>query len=219
MGKRGPRPCFDRDEALQRALEVFQEFGYEGATMSRLKEAMGGLCAPSVYAAFGSKEAMFREAVQRYRHNKQPFWGCDRPTARAAIEALLSHLATGYSTPGQPRGCMVHLSTAYSSPGCDGIQDYLRTCRQEDKERLLQRLQRGVIEGDLDPHTDICALASFYITVMQGLSLQAVDGASRQSMLATVDCAMAAWDAMAGRGVGSAGGLTGQAGEEKPVSV
>ncbi|MFC4157880.1 TetR/AcrR family transcriptional regulator [Chitinimonas lacunae] len=200
MGKRGPRPCFDRDEALQRALEVFQNFGYEGATMARLKEAMGGLCAPSVYAAFGSKEAMFREAVERYRREKQPLWGEGQPTAREAIATLLRNAAMLFSSPDGPRGCLVHLSNAYSSPGSEAVQEYLRSCRQEDKERILQRIQRGVIEGDLDPQTDICALASFVLTVLQGLSLQAVDGASQRCMLSTVDCAMAAWDALVGKG-------------------
>jgi AcrR family transcriptional regulator len=198
MGKRGPPPSFDRAEALRQAMNVFWEHGYEGATISQLKEAMGGLCAPSIYAAFGSKEALFREAVELYRADSQRIWGGEQPTARGAIETLLRNAVIRYSTPGQPRGCMVDLGTTLSSPSNRGIQDYLRSCRHEAAGRIRARLQRGIAEGDLDARTDVEALTAFYTTVLQGLSTQASDGATRQTMMAAVDCAMAAWDTLSG---------------------
>ncbi|ADO68652.1 TetR/AcrR family transcriptional regulator [Stigmatella aurantiaca] len=198
MGKRGPAPSFDRGEALRSAMNVFWEFGYEGATISHLKEAMGGLCAPSLYAAFGSKEALFREAVELYRTDSLRFWGDEQPTARGSIETLLRNAAIRYSTPGQPRGCMVDLGTMLSSPSSRSIQHYLRTCRHEATEKIRARLQRGIAEGDLDPRTNVEALTAFYTTVLQGLSTQANDGASRETMMAAVDCALAAWDHLPG---------------------
>ncbi len=113
MAKRG-RPCgFDREQALRRALDVFWEAGYEGATMAALKEAMGGICAPSMYAAYGSKEALFRSAVELYLSQEcQLSKGAFAlPTARESIAALLESAAVSYTTEGKPRGCLVDLST------------------------------------------------------------------------------------------------------------
>lgn len=107
MAKRG-RPCgFDREQALRRALDVFWEAGYEGATMAALKEAMGGICAPSMYAAYGSKEALFRSAVELYLSQEcQLSKGAFAlPTARESIAALLESAAVSYTTEGKPRGC------------------------------------------------------------------------------------------------------------------
>ncbi|MCR3783391.1 TetR/AcrR family transcriptional regulator, partial [Pseudomonas aeruginosa] len=106
MAKRG-RPCgFDREQALRRALDVFWEAGYEGATMAALKEAMGGICAPSMYAAYGSKEALFRSAVELYLSQEcQLSKGAFAlPTARESIAALLESAAVSYTTEGKPRG-------------------------------------------------------------------------------------------------------------------
>lgn len=118
MAKRG-RPCgFDREQALRRALDVFWEAGYEGATMAALKEAMGGICAPSMYAAYGSKEALFRSAVELYLSQEcQLSKGAFAlPTARESIAALLESAAVSYTTEGKPRGCLVDLSTTNFSP-------------------------------------------------------------------------------------------------------
>lgn len=171
MAKRG-RPCgFDREQALRRALDVFWEAGYEGVTMAALKEAMGGICAPSMYAAYGSKEALFRSAVELYLSQEcQLSKGAFAlPTARESIAALLESAAVSYTTEGKPRGCLVDLSTTNFSPANKGVEDYLR---------------------------DHDALTSFYSSVLQGLSIQARDGASRQQLLAIGRCAMAAWDSL-----------------------
>lgn len=132
MAKRG-RPCgFDREQALRRALDVFWEAGYEGVTMAALKEAMGGICAPSMYAAYGSKEALFRSAVELYLSQEcQLSKGAFAlPTARESIAALLESAAVSYTTEGKPRGCLVDLSTTNFSPANKGVEDYLRDHRR-----------------------------------------------------------------------------------------
>ncbi|TEN41550.1 TetR/AcrR family transcriptional regulator [Pseudomonas aeruginosa] len=198
MAKRG-RPCgFDREQALRRALDVFWEAGYEGATMAALKEAMGGICAPSMYAAYGSKEALFRSAVELYLSQEcQLSKGAFAlPTARKSIAALLESAAVSYTTEGKPRGCLVDLSTTNFSPANKGVEDYLRDHRRRAAHLLRERFARGVADGDVPAGADLDALTSFYSSVLQGLSIQARDGASRQQLLAIGRCAMAAWDSL-----------------------
>ncbi|HHX7817362.1 TPA: TetR/AcrR family transcriptional regulator [Pseudomonas aeruginosa] len=198
MAKRG-RPCgFDREQALRRALDVFWEAGYEGATMAALKEAMGGICAPSMYAAYGSKEALFRSAVELYLSQEcQLSKGAFAlPTARESIAALLESAAVSYTTEGKPRGCLVDLSTTNFSPANKGVEDYLRDHRRRAARLLRERFARGVADGDVPAGADLDALTSFYSSVLQGLSIQARDGASRQQLLAIGRCVMAAWDSL-----------------------
>ncbi|AKQ16014.1 TetR family transcriptional regulator [Pseudomonas aeruginosa] len=198
MAKRG-RPCgFDREQALRRALDVFWEAGYEGATMAALKEAMGGICAPSMYAAYGSKEALFRSAVELYLSQEcQLSKGAFAlPTARESIAALLESAAVSYTTEGKPRGCLVDLSTTNFSPANKGVEDYLRDHRRRAARLLRERFARGVADGDVPAGADLDALTSFYSSVLQGLSIQARDGASCQQLLAIGRCAMAAWDSL-----------------------
>lgn len=195
MAKRGPRPGFDRNEALRKAMIVFWENGYEGTTITQLKAAMGDLCAPSVYAAFGSKDTLFHEVVDLYNAERFSLWqqAFDQPSTRSAIETLLRSAVISYTTPGQPQGCLIDLGTKSSSPGNTAIQDYLHACRQEHIERIRQRLQQGIDKGDLDPRCNVETLAAFYYTVLRGLSAQANDGMPREVLLAIVDVAMKAW--------------------------
>src|SRR6185369_1639575 len=112
--KRTGRPReFDRDEALHRAMKLFWEQGYEGTTLADLQEAMGDITPPSFYAAFGSKETLFREAVELYKQSQgAPIAKAlaGGPTARDSIEAFLRAAAEKFCQPGNPRGCMMLLS-------------------------------------------------------------------------------------------------------------
>lgn len=177
---------------------MFWEAGYEGVTMAALKEAMGGICAPSMYAAYGSKEALFRSAVELYLSQEcQLSKGAFAlPTARESIAALLESAAVSYTTEGKPRGCLVDLSTTNFSPANKGVEDYLRDHRRRAARLLRERFARGVADGDVPAGADLDALTSFYSSVLQGLSIQARDGASRQQLLAIGRCAMAAWDSL-----------------------
>lgn len=200
MAKRG-RPCsFDRDDALRRALDVFWDMGYEGATMTALKDAMGGICAPSVYAAYGSKEALFRSALALYHaQESEALWqGLDTSPVRDAIGGLLRTAALRYSTPGKPPGCLVDLSTLNFSPANKAIETTLRDLRVHVACTIEARLCRARDDGELGTKADPVAVAAFYTTVLQGLSIQARDGASRDRLLAIVDGAMTAWDCLVG---------------------
>jgi AcrR family transcriptional regulator len=180
-------------------MEAFWRRGYEGTAVSDLTKAMG-INAPSLYAAFGCKEALFREAVALY--NATEGAATDRaleaaPTARRAVEDMLRVNAAAYVNPRRPPGCMVTLAATIGTPESAEVREFLAQVRQEAQDALERRLARGVAEGDLPDGAGIAALAAFYYTVLQGLSIQARDGASRETLAAIVDCAMAAWDGLA----------------------
>jgi AcrR family transcriptional regulator len=176
-------------------MYVFWELGYECASMTDLTTAMG-IGSPSLYAAFGGKEALFREAVALYGAT---FGGMtsraltERPTAREAVEAMLRDNAESYVLPEHPAGCMIVLAATNYTPGNQGIHDYLTEMRRSSQESLRDRLRQGVADGELPPGTDVDGMAAFYITVLNGLSIQARDGAKASELTAVVDGAMAAW--------------------------
>lgn len=195
MAERGRPRAFDRTDALRRAMEVFWEHGYEGSSMSDLTSAMG-INSPSLYAAFGGKEALFRAAVELYGQTDGGYTERalrEEPTARAAIEAMLRDNAIAYTVEDKPHGCMVVLAGSTYTTRSESIRDFLVEKRLETTEDIRRRLDRGVAEGDLTAEADTAALARFYTTVLYGLSIQARDGASLAELTQSIDCAMAAW--------------------------
>ncbi|TQN28285.1 TetR family transcriptional regulator [Haloactinospora alba] len=198
MPARGRPREFDRGAALRAAMELFWKRGYEGTSLSALTDAMG-ITRKSLYAAFDSKEALFREAVELY--NSADGGTANGPldttaTARDAVEGMLRENADAYVDPHTPRGCMVVLAGLNLTEAHETVGEHLAELRRRDHEAVLARLERGVAEGDLPQETDTTALASYYLTVLQGLSIQARDGCTRATAHAVIDCAMAAWDAL-----------------------
>jgi AcrR family transcriptional regulator len=192
---RGRPRSFDREAALESALEVFWRNGFEGTSLNDLTHAMG-INPPSLYAAFGDKERLFLECVERYqaRHGGAcPY--ADEPTARGAIGKLLAYMATELTKPCNPRGCMMVMAAATCSASSEEMQSALQERRSSSRTRIKERIERGMKEGDVPAGIDAGALADFYAAVMTGMSLQARDGATRKSLLATVDTAMRAWPA------------------------
>ncbi|MEU2560140.1 TetR/AcrR family transcriptional regulator [Streptomyces longispororuber] len=198
MAARGRPRSFDRDTALRRAMEVFWEQGYEATSMTDLTSAMG-IASPSLYAAFGSKERLFQEAVALYNATEGAAMTralAEEPTACAAVEAVLRENARVYAGEDRPSGCMIVLAATNCSPANAPVRDHLATWRRAGAEMMARRLERAVAEGELPAATDTEAVAAFYTTVIQGMSVQARDGATRADLDKTVDRAMAAWHAV-----------------------
>jgi AcrR family transcriptional regulator len=196
MAGRGRPRTFDREAALHDAMRVFWEHGYEGAAMSDLTQAMG-INSPSLYAAFGSKEQLFREAVELYRRTEgSPATEALRtaPTARAAIGGALRENVVAYTEPENPRGCMIVLSATTYTERSTAPRDLLAGMRRGMEDVFRDRVERGIADGDVPAGTDAAVVAAFYNAVMQGMSVQARDGAARADLLAVADRAMAAWD-------------------------
>ncbi|TGV16245.1 TetR/AcrR family transcriptional regulator [Mesorhizobium sp. M8A.F.Ca.ET.173.01.1.1] len=199
MSERGRPRTFDRNAALRRAMDVFWAKGYEGASISDLAAAMG-INSPSLYAAYGSKEALFLEATDLYsRVEGADIWLAleEAPTARLAIERFLRRTAKAYSQTDRPQGCLIALGALHEDSSRGAICADLRRRRAENLTALKKRLERGVAESELPADFNCRAAATFFATVQHGMSIQARDGASRAALLATVAGAMAAWKTMA----------------------
>jgi AcrR family transcriptional regulator len=199
MAVRGRPRSFDRDAALRRAMEVFWAKGYDGASLVDLTAAMG-INAPSLYAAFGSKEALFREAVALYGATEgTEIWEAlpEAPTSREAIERFLRASALSFTRPDRPAGCLVVLGALLASEANANVCRELRASRAGNVAALRARLERAVAEDELQKGLDCEAIATFYATVQQGMSIQARDGASRTTLLSIADCALAAWEGLA----------------------
>ncbi|HWM41680.1 MAG TPA: TetR/AcrR family transcriptional regulator [Burkholderiales bacterium] len=187
---RGRPRSFDRERALERAMKVFWRQGYEATSLSDLTAAMG-VNPPSLYGAFGDKEKLFLEAVERYRAGvgSRDATLAEAPTARAAIEAALQRTARGLS--GDGVGCMLVTSAVNCS--VPRVKKALALHRAAVEAGMRKRIERGIRDGELPADTDAGGLAKFYETVTQGMSSQAMDGATRRSLLAVVATAMRAW--------------------------
>lgn len=176
-------------------MEVFWAKGYEHASMADLTRAMG-INSPSLYAEFGSKEALFKEAVKLYAETEGGgIWDQVETTltARQAVEHVLRASALAF-TQGEPRGCLIVLAAPQSEGSTDAICDELKNRRADNVVILEARLERAVAEGELPYGTDCHGIAQYFAAVQHGMSIQARDGASRETLLRIAECAMAGWE-------------------------
>lgn len=192
---RGRPRSFDREVALERAMELFWRQGYEATSISDLTAVMG-ITPPSLYTAFGDKERLFLEAVERYRCGRGEASGNvldDEKTARRAVARLLEAVAIEATSPDTPPGCMLITAAANCSASSAHLQAALAEHRAETLTRLRARIERGIRDGELPVKTDANALARFYATVVQGMTIQAWDGVTLEELLAVGAAAMNAW--------------------------
>ncbi len=191
----GGRPRgFDRDRALDRAMTVFWRKGYEGASLAELTRAMG-INPPSLYAAFGSKEGLFRAALDRYGESRAGFLAevAAAPTARAAAERLLCGSADQAVAPDHPPGCLLVQGGLACGAGAEAIPSELATRRAGVECVLRDRFERAKAEGELAADTDVSALARYLATVTQGMAVQAAAGATRAELEAIGELALTGW--------------------------
>jgi AcrR family transcriptional regulator len=177
-------------------MEVFWRQGYEATSINDLTAAMG-INPPSLYAAFGDKERLFLEAVDRYRCGPGNPAGAiaGAATAREAVERLLEGTAVELTRPSHPPGCMVVFAAMNGSAASARVQAALAEHRAAAEARIGALVDRGVAQGELPADTDAAALAKFFMTVIEGMTVQARDGAKRKGLVAVARAAMCAWPA------------------------
>lgn len=187
---------FDADKALDKALQVFWSKGYEGTSLADLTGAMG-INPPSLYAAFGNKEGLFRKALDRYAEGKSRFIrDClAAPTAREAVERLLLGSADTLTDPETPQGCLVVHGALCGGEDAGPVKRELAERRAAVELSIRDRLKRAKTEGDLPASADPAALAKYFSTLLHGMAVQAASGAQRKDLRQTARLALNAWPA------------------------
>ncbi|MEU7261421.1 TetR/AcrR family transcriptional regulator [Streptomyces rimosus] len=185
---------FDADEALEQAMRVFWERGYEGASLTDLTSAMG-ITRTSMYAAFGNKEDLFHKALERYAEGPASYGAraLREPTARQVATAFLNGSVRTTTRPGCPAGCFGVQASLAAGDTARTARDALAAWRNEGTDQLRDRFRRAVDEGDLPPDSDPGVLARYVMTVANGLAVQAASGITREELQQVADAALRNW--------------------------
>jgi AcrR family transcriptional regulator len=195
VGMARPR-SFDLDDAVDRALHLFWSKGYEGTTLGDLTDALG-VNRPSLYAAFGSKEDLFRRVLERYAEGPGAGFkaALEAETAREVAHRVMRFHADAAGLPNVPRGCLLINGALACGAETETIRASLTEQRRENEAALAARFERAKKEGDLPPDARPTELARYVYTVCNGLSVQSVGGATRDQLRRVVEMAMRAWPA------------------------
>lgn len=193
--RRGRPRALDRDVGLGIAARLFWEHGYEGTSIADLTRAMG-ITPPSLYAAYGSKEELYRQALDHNieHETRRRVEALQGPmSAYDALAFYLYDVAEGVSDPNKPRGCMVSTAVLQHAEENEAVARDVAERRDASIQCMKTRFDRAVSEGELPTGTDTDSLARFYSAVVQGMSAQACDGACTATLKRLVDVALRAW--------------------------
>lgn len=185
---------FCTEQALAAALRVFWSKGYEGASLTELTEAMG-ITKPSLYAAFGNKEALFHKALDLYESEKLDYMriALEQPSARAVVEHLLRGAVEMQTSQCNPKGCLgvIHMTACGSE--AESIKTDVIARRASSQAALVERLERAKREGDLPMDADIAGLTQYLYAVLQGMAVQAGSGATRDELDRVIAFSLQCW--------------------------
>lgn len=190
----GRPKAFDPDKALEAALQVFWEKGYEGTSLVDLTAAMG-INKPSLYATFGDKEALFRRVVDHYMERQSTLWdeAFRLPTAKAAVVKILNSIADALTSGKNPHGCLLVQAALSCGDEAACIKGELAERRADNEQLLRRRLLNAQAEGELAAIVDVAALSRFFSTILRGMSVEASGGATREQLQTVIDLAMSVW--------------------------
>lgn len=191
---RGRPRVFDMDDALEKALQVFWKRGYEGASIAELTEELG-INKPSLYAAFGNKEDLFKKVLQRYALGPVSFVTdvVNQPTARAVAERFLEEAAEALTSAQNPKGCMIVQGALSCGKESENVKDLLIGFRNGYESMLAARFEKAKADGDLPDSVVAKDLAKYLAVLHQGMSVQATSGATKQELIDISKLALNAW--------------------------
>lgn len=196
LKRRGRPPAFNHEEALEKAMQTFWTFGYEGTSMAALIEAMD-MNKPSIYAAFGNKEALFNQALDKYVTGPSAFVkeAMAEPTSYLVAKTFLTKAVELLTQHQNPRGCMIVQGALSCGPEAEMMQKKLIAYRANMEESIKKRFDLAKDNRDLPEDTNTTALAKYVATIHQGISVQASSGASKDALMDIIDIAMQNWPA------------------------
>lgn len=185
---------FCTDTALAAALQIFWSKGYEGASLTDLTEAMG-ITRPSLYAAFGNKESLFRKALDLYETEKLAYVGraLEAPTARAVAEYFLRGALENQTRKSEPHGCLGVISSVTCGEDAQSIREEVLARGALAKRKLVERMQRARAEGDLPAHIDPESITNYLMAVLQGMAVQSGAGASYAELERLIETTLLVW--------------------------
>ena len=186
---------FDVDKALDAALELFWRHGYEGTSLAMLTKAMG-INTPSLYAAYGNKEALFGRVVEHYLQFPVSYMAqaLAEPTARRVAEQFLSGMIRLATHPDHPAGgCLLVRGALATGPTNDPIRQQLSAIRSQGEAAMRTRFERAIEEGDLPTSADAAQLARYLMTLNCGFSVQAAGGATHAQLEEIAQIALRCW--------------------------
>lgn len=202
MAQMGRPRTFDREQAVEQALHLFWQHGYDATSLAQLKAGLGGgISAPSFYAAFGSKEALFDECVQRYLATYAQVTEClwdESLLPRKAVESALRQSVRMQCEDGHPKGCMVALGVM-SAPSLENarVADALTQSRLRTRAGIVACVERAMRLGQLPQHTQPAVMASVFDSFLQGVSILARDNVPHATLDAAISQLMLGWDVAA----------------------
>jgi AcrR family transcriptional regulator len=191
---RGRPRRFNTEEALDRALEVFWRKGYQGTSLDDLSQTMG-INRPSLYAAFGSKEALFRKVLVRYVEGPAGYLrkALAEPTPRALAEYLLGGAIEMLTDPRNPRGCLIVQGALACGETAESVRRELVSQRAACQVAVCLLFEHARANGHLPADADPADLARFVMTVMWGMAVQAASGANREELRRVAEMALRTW--------------------------
>jgi AcrR family transcriptional regulator len=190
-GKTGRPIGFDRDAALEAAMLLFWQRGYEGTSMADLTHAMG-INPSSIYAAFGDKHALFQLVVKRYMELRAQYAvkALEEPTLERFIRALFDNTVAFLTTPGHPPTCMTLAGAAGCSLDATPARDLMTEIRKKNQVALKERLLKARKSGELAKEINVDDYARYLSTIIAGLSIQAANGATKAELNRTAQMAL-----------------------------
>ncbi len=190
-GKTGRPISFDKDAALEAAMLLFWERGFEGTSMAELTQAMG-LSPSSIYAAFGDKHALFSIAVKRYMESRAQYASkaLEEPTLEKVIRALFDNTVAFLTSPGHPPTCMTLAGAVGCSVEASPARDIMTEIRKQNEVAMKGRFLRARKSGELSKHINVDDYTRYLSSILAGLSIQAANGSTKAELKRTTQMAL-----------------------------